>query len=181
MYTRRTASSLSPPHTEPIISSCCLFRLAICYWPSVFTLNEIIYPEVEDEPDEDDIEEDIQAEVVSPTITVATGESIPSADKAYLPFLNYLNDRKVHTRKESLQWFSSTFDISLDDQKLTYENGNRRWETVLDAIITLFRRHGLLMNSEKGSFHLTEIGYNFAEVVKRRVGLKSMIMRNLNV
>ena len=140
---------------------------------SVFTLNEIIYPEVEDEPDEDDIEEDIQAEVVSPTITVATGESIPSADKAYLPFLNYLNDRKVHTRKESLQWFSSTFDISLDDQKLTYENGNRRWETVLDAIITLFRRHGLLMNSEKGSFHLTEIGYNFAEVAESLLNNRS--------
>lgn len=131
---------------------------------SIFTHNEIIYPEADMESDEE--EGDINDEITSPTVIVATGETIPGTAKVYLPFLNYLSDRKDHTRQESLQWFSSTFGISLDDQRLTYDNGHRKWETVLDATITFFRKQGLLANSEKGSFHLTEVGYNFSEVAE---------------
>lgn len=132
---------------------------------SVFTHNEIINSEVdedeEDEEDEDEIEPEVE---VSPTIkSIPTGESIPGVSDVYLSFLNYLNERQGSTRKDSLLWFGAAFNISLEDQTLTYDNGNRKWETVLDAVITLFRKHGLLENSEKGSFHLTEMGYDFAK------------------
>ena len=131
---------------------------------SIFTHNEIIYPETDMESDDEEV--DINDEITSPTVIVATGETIPGTAEVYLPFLNYLSDRKDHTRQESLQWFSSAFGISLDDQRLTYDNGHRKWETVLDTTITFFRKQGLLANSEKGSFHLTEVGYNFSEVAE---------------
>lgn len=127
----------------------------------IFVQNEIANPEELNAIDEDEGEDDAAG-----TSVVATGETIPTGQKVYLPFLDYLNDSLEHTRKESLDWFGVFFAISYDDRQLSYDNGNRKWETVLDLVISLFRKQGLLENSDLAIFHLTEFGQKFAEVAK---------------
>lgn len=128
----------------------------------IFVQNEIINPEERKATIEDGAEEDDTNASVVPT-----GETIPNATEVYLPFLDYLNDSTEHTRKESLDWFGAYFTISYDDRQLIYDNGHLKWETVLDRVITLFRKHHLLENTELAIFHLTEFGQGFAEIAKK--------------
>ena len=128
---------------------------------AVFTHNDIYNPE-EREEDEDEVEDDEDI-IITPN-TDLPGETIPSVSNIYRPFLVFLNDGRDHTRKESLQWFSAEFSISDTDKELIYDNGNRKWETALDAAITLFRKSGLLENSAIASFHLTQLGQDFITV-----------------
>ena len=134
---------------------------------SSFAMNIIQDPqESADDFDEDD-DEDENESVDIPK--VGTGETIPSASAVYLPFLNYLNDRKEHTRQGSLEWFAAHFRIDPLDQKLVFEsNGHYKWETVLDATISLFRKNGILVNSAYAEFHMTELGSAFADYVENR-------------
>ena len=90
--------------------------------------------------------------------------SIPSTREIYLPFLEYLNDGRKHTRTESLNWFEKYFSIEPKDKLLRYDsNGHLKWETALDEIITLFRKVGLIENSIEATFYLTDLGIGFAK------------------
>lgn len=157
---------------EELVCHCCgqLFIQKMLVPPeersAVFTPNVILNPQDQDVNDEDEEEEDYQVTgpVIAPIVTaVGTGESIPSADEVYRPFLDYLCDGKDHTRKNSLEWFSNAFNIDPLDKLLTYEsNQHYKWETVLDRAITFFRQNGLLINAETAMFHLTDKGNSFA-------------------
>lgn len=133
---------------------------------AVFTPNVILNPQDQEANDEDEEEEDNQGtgSAIAPIVTaVGTGDSIPSADEVYRPFLDYLCDGEEHTRKNSLEWFSNAFNIDPLDKLLIYEsNGHYKWETVLDRVITFFRQNGLLINAETAMFHLTDKGSSFA-------------------
>lgn len=133
---------------------------------AVFTPNVILNPQDQEANDEDEEEEDNQGtgSAIAPIVTaVGTGDSIPSADEVYRPFLDYLCDGEEHTRKNSLEWFSNAFNIDPLDKLLVYEsNGHYKWETVLDRVITFFRQNGLLINAETAMFHLTDKGSSFA-------------------
>lgn len=124
----------------------------------VFAYNDIVV-------DENTAAEDNSGEVMASsddlvsTANTASGETIPKQAQVIVPFLSYLSGVIETNRQASLQWFSNYFDVSQADRKLVYEsNGHLQWETVLDAIITLFRKDGLIENSAIGSFHLTETG-----------------------
>lgn len=130
---------------------------------SSFAPNVIINPEDRIKLEDEEDEEDNAPENTPIIVTVGTGESIPSAADVYKPFLNYLNDGKEHSRRDSLQWFAAFFNIDPLDKLLTYEsNGHYKWETVLDQAITLFRQNSLIENSETSMFHLTATGIEFA-------------------
>ena len=120
---------------------------------------------------EDDVDEpDNDFEDTSVTVSVGMGESIPSVAAVYMPFLNYLNDGRDHSRQGCLDWFASSFNISPLDKLLTYEsNGHYRWETVLDQAITLFRQNRLLENSDTAQFHLTATGVEFSTFFSEKV------------
>lgn len=92
------------------------------------------------------------------------GSSIPSASKVYVPFLLYLQTLSDHTRQSCLDWFAHYFRISEEDKRIVYESNNHyKWETVLDSVITLFRKHGIIENSQIGVFHITALGYRIAQ------------------
>lgn len=133
---------------------------------AVFTPNVILNPQDQEANDEDEEEEDNQGtgSAIAPIVTaVGTGDSIPSADEVYRPFLDYLCDGEEHTRKNTLEWFSNAFNIDPLDKLLVYEsNGHYKWETVLDRVITFFRQNGLLINAETAMFHLIDKGSSFA-------------------
>ncbi len=106
---------------------------------ATFVPNVIVNPEDQSQPEDDVDEPDNDFEDTSVTVSVGMGESIPSVAAVYMPFLNYLNDGRDHSRQGCLDWFASSFNISPLDKLLTYEsNGHYRWETVLDQAITLF-------------------------------------------
>ncbi len=130
---------------------------------AVFKPNIILNPQ-DQKVEEDDDEYQGSSPVITPIVTtVGTGESIPSPGEVYKPFLDYLCDGQERSRKDSLEWFSSAFNIDPLDKLLIYEsNGNYKWETVLDRVITFFRQNDLLINVETAVFHLTDKGNSFA-------------------
>lgn len=145
---------------------------------SDFSQNDIPNPEENlNEIDDDECEENADS-TESFVAAETTGETIPREGKIYLPFMHYLDDDTEHSRKESLKWFAEHFNISHNDQQLFYDNGNRKWETVLDAVITKLRKNTLLENTEFGTFHLTDFGKNFAQAIessKQNVSFESAI------
>lgn len=128
-----------------------------------FMMNDIPDPqEATDDLQEEEDDDPDEHVIIVPE--VGTGESIPSASVVYFPFLRFLDDKKEHTRQESLAWFAANFKINSLDQKLIYEsNGHFKWETVLDSVITLFRKSNILENSTYAEFHITAHGSAFAE------------------
>lgn len=130
-----------------------------------FSMNEIC--DLSDEFDDDYDEEDDDIQEDNEVIPVAgTGDTIPTVNAVYVPFLVYLNDGKEHTRKMSLEWFATYFKIDPLDQKLVYEsNGHYKWETVLDSVITFFRKNDILENLAYAQFHLTERGKALAAYI----------------
>lgn len=134
---------------------------------ATFIQNDIMNPD--DHCDFADDEEDD----TDPPVAIPTGKSIPHTTESYLPFLQYLADEQDHTRKGSLEWFASHFSIKSEDRQIVYDNGHYKWETVLDAVITLFRKNGVLENSERASFHLTPFGLSFADVAEDLLKSKS--------
>lgn len=130
-----------------------------------FQVNTISVPDIQDAADSE--EDDMLEENAIPLpLVTATGASIPGVADVYAPFLLHLNDGQEHTRRDSLTWFAQRFSITPEDKTLQYEsNGHYKWETVLDRAITVFRKNGLLENSEIASFHLTARGIGFADAV----------------
>lgn len=131
-----------------------------------FILNSGLVPTDEEDviPDDDDVEENVEiSDEGTSAEEIPTGESIPRVATVYLPYIKFLVLQQECTRKISLEWFTSHFSITENDKKLVYEsNGHPKWETVLDTVITDFRHNKLLENSERASFHLTELGRQFA-------------------
>ena len=133
---------------------------------AVFSHNDITNPEEHPAYEEEEESDDEPEIIIPPVDPVGTGESIPSAAAVYIPFLNYLNNGLEHNRKGCLDWFAETFSIDPADKKLVYEsNGHPKWETVFDSVITLFRKEGLLENSELANFHITYTGAAFASFI----------------
>lgn len=100
--------------------------------------------------------------------------TIPITPDVYIPYLKYLNNGLTHSRQESMEWFAAEFGISEDDRQIVYEsNEHRKWETVLDSIISLFRRENLIQNSEHGIFSLTDFGCFVARNMEKVIQGKS--------
>lgn len=137
----------------------------------LFEYNPIEEIESEEMNEESEYESDsIRVDVLP------TGSSIPSAKKVYVPFLLFLQNFTDHTRQSCLDWFLRCFKISEEDKKIVYESNNHyKWETVLDSVISLFRKHGLIENSQIGVFHITELGQKIAQ----RQDLESVDFVNL--
>lgn len=115
---------------------------------------EYIEQQLGDEDDICDIEPEYEKEDEE-----MEGLTIPGEAEVRMPFLGFLNDDEAHTRQESLKWFSAKFSISSQDKEIVYEsNGHKKWETVLDFIISDFRRDGLLSNTSTGCFAITSFG-----------------------
>lgn len=124
---------------------------------SQFTYNVIVSPEEDNLSDE----EDLGKEAVP-----GTGETIPPAKAIHVPFLRFLSDSLDHTRQEALTWFSSYFSISESDKKVIYQNNDHlKWETVLDFVISNFRKNRLLETVSIGTFRITPLGNEVAEMV----------------
>ncbi|WP_050699155.1 ATP-binding protein [Anaeromassilibacillus senegalensis] len=126
-----------------------------------------IHNDIASSEGQDNLVDDDEEEAADPSAPIPTGESIPRATEVYLPFLHYLADGQDHTRQSSLAWFASHFSIKPEDQSITYDNGHYKWETTLDAVITFFRKNGVLENRELASFHLTKFGHSFAAVAEK--------------
>lgn len=129
----------------------------------VFEYNDVV--EYIDEGDEDD-ELTAISEPINPVKVMPSKSTIPQAGEVYVPFLKHLNSILEHTRQSCLAWFISYFNVNEDDRRIIYESNNHpKWETVLDAVITFFRKNDLLENSQTGLFHITEFGKRVANSV----------------
>lgn len=123
----------------------------------LFEYNEISEPDDDaamDENEEEEAEENL-----------GEGNSIPKMSNVLIPFLIYLNDGMVHTRKDDLKWYEDYFGIKPMDKRIVYEsNGHPKWETILDFSITELRSNAVIENTEHGSYMLTDFGRRLAEL-----------------
>ncbi len=127
-------------------------------------LERIVIVKPDEHADDSEDEDDDNDERVD--LYLPTGESIPSRAVVCMPYLTFLSDRQEHTRAESLGWFGDHFSITAEDKTLLYEsNGHPKWETVLDDIITMFRKNNLIENSQLGSFYITDFGAGLSTCV----------------
>ena len=133
---------------------------------SVFTYNDVVKAETE----EDDNDDNDHYQIASGTdLNVA---AFPKQKDVIIPFIQYLSSVPEATRQSSLAWFSDAFDISAENKALMYSsNGHPIWETILDTSITKLRQDGLIENSEVGSFHLTALGQKVAEILSENASL----------
>ncbi len=119
-------------------------------------------PECDDNEDPFDSQVTTGSEEPKPTVPPikkeTEGLSIPRQADIFIPFLKYLAAPQECSRKDALQWFKQCFSITNADCEIVYSNGHPKWETTLDFVITEFRKQNLLENSQKGSFHITELG-----------------------
>jgi hypothetical protein len=136
----------------------------------VETANDTVVGEIEDESadDTEDTGHD-GADVSTPKKQqpVNEGSTIPETRLVYSPFLNRLCQLEESSRKDSLEWFADYFSISDEDKRLVYDsNSHLKWETCLDAVITVFRKNCLIENSAIGAFHVTELGRRVSELLQ---------------
>ena len=95
--------------------------------------------------------------------------SIPKMSDIIVPFVLYLRDGVVHSRRNDLKWFEEYFKLSSDDKLIKYESNNHpKWETSLDFAITDLRKKGIIENSEIGSYHITEYGMHVANMLESK-------------
>lgn len=123
--------------------------------PQEYREDNFIYNDLESEATEEASETDASS---VGSDSMGDGSSIPKNGEIYVPFLNYLSDGEDHSRQESLVWYASTFNIRSADKLLKYDNGHLRYETVLDFVITEFRKNDLLENTTLGKFHISRFG-----------------------
>lgn len=98
--------------------------------------------------------------------TINQSPSIPQAKKVYLPFLRYLCSVSETGRQDTLKWFDKFFELNETDKSIVFEsNGHKKWETVVDFVITDFRKYYLLENSSVGHFHATPLANNVLEYI----------------
>lgn len=97
--------------------------------------------------------------------------SIPSQAQVIFPFIKYLDNQIEANRQDCMRWFAAEFQIGAEERKIIYEsNRHPKWETVLDSVITLFRKDGVIENTTTGSFHLTDTGKRVLAVMKSTEG-----------
>lgn len=125
-----------------------------------FAYNEVYEPDAVDMDDEPEDNNKYGSNIVVLVEPETNAEiHIPKANEVYVPFIKHLGDINEHSRKADLAWFERAFDLQETDKKLVFEsNGHPKWETVLDVVISEFRKNGLLENSQLGSYHITEFG-----------------------
>jgi restriction system protein len=85
--------------------------------------------------------------------------AVPDFQSVMLPLLTFCSDAKEHTNREALDALAQEFNLSEDDQKTLLPSGQ---QCVFDNRVAWARAHmkmaGLLENTRRGVFHITERG-----------------------
>lgn len=105
---------------------------------------------------------------------------LPKTSEVFKPFLMYLSDGKDCSRQNALDWFRNYYNLDSDTMNLKYDsNGNPKWETVLDLVISELRKNCMLENSEYGVFHITDIGMKVNNQIKQ-MGISELTLKTLS-
>lgn len=122
----------------------------------------------QEETDEDIFNGSLEGEDIGDKVLASPSEeSLPSTTDVFVPFLNYLCGSTERTRQSSLEWFAGYFNISESVKNISYDsNSHPKWETILDTVISLFRAKGLLENTQRSVFHITELGKRLLDYLR---------------
>lgn len=84
---------------------------------------------------------------------------IPDTATIQLPLLKLLSDRKEHSYRESLEGLASSFQVSENERNQLIPSGLKRtFDTRVLWAISQLRNAGLLENTRRGVFKITERG-----------------------
>ncbi len=84
---------------------------------------------------------------------------IPGFQDIMLPLLQFASDGQEHTLREATQYLSNHFQLSKDERNIKLPSGRQaRFANRVGWSKTYLKKTGLIANSERGKFRITEEG-----------------------
>jgi hypothetical protein len=83
---------------------------------------------------------------------------IPGIDRAMLPFLKFLEDKKEHSLSEMIEHLSREFSLNDDERKQLLPSGHPRINNRTGWARTCLSKAGLIEGTQRGYFRITEKG-----------------------
>ena len=102
--------------------------------------------------------------------------SIPDYQSCMLPLLNFASDNKIHSVKEAIESLSQVFELTEEERKALLPSG---YQFIFDNRVgwarTYLKKAGLLMDPKKGSFQITEKGFELLKSKTNNLDIKSLV------
>lgn len=102
--------------------------------------------------------------------------SIPDYQSCMLPLLNFASDNKIHSVKEAIESLSQVFELTEEERKALLPSGTQFiFDNRVGWARTYLKKAGLLMDPKKGSFQITEKGFELLKSKTNNLDIKSLV------